>query len=327
MSALACGTAKPTEGSPDAQATSQADAQAPSVTPLSFTTVAEFDPTKGQTPESLHRLSSGEFITSMSLAAELATVAQDGTTKSYGSLGKQVKDVHFNGIAIDDQGIVYAGLTNGGPAPSDPTGVYKFPKGGGTGTLFAGGMPVPNGLAFSGTDLYVSDSYLGVIFKVTRDGKATQWSADAKLKGDATACGGSGLPFPIGANDIVVDGANLYMMVSDLGALVKIPIQGDGTAGQLAVVKQDCALRSGDGLVRDPKDGSFIIALILQDKLARVSSDGTISVIASGEPLDSPAGLLLESNTLYVANSALAEMFGVNTTRAPHTGLLKTTIH
>jgi hypothetical protein len=71
---------------------------------------------------------------------------------------------------------------------------------------------------------------------------------------------------------------------------VKIPLVAP--AGSVSIVKEDCALAGADGLVRDENDGSFIVALNAQNRIARVRADGAVTVLAEGAPLDTPASIL-----------------------------------
>jgi sugar lactone lactonase YvrE len=159
-------------------------------------------------------------------------------------------------------------------------------------------MNFANGLDFIGTDLYVADSE-GVVYKVNSGGVASVWSQDTSLAPDNTACGGA-VPLPIGANGIAHDSSNVYVTNTNHGRLVRIPIDTNGTAGTPVVLIDDCASFVGaDGLLIDPADSSFIVALNIQNKLVRVTlnpdAGPTIATIASGPPLYNPASPILDS--------------------------------
>ncbi|HZU82973.1 MAG TPA: hypothetical protein VE987_08660, partial [Polyangiaceae bacterium] len=261
-----------------------------------------FDGTKGQLPEGLWKLGdAGTPIVGLAPLATLVTVSADGGAETFGAVGEAGTAVNtFTlGITTDVAGNVYAGIgslmLDAGPAPAP--GVYKFPPGGGAGTLFSSdpGMNFPNGLTFIGSSLFVADSY-GAVYVIDAQGTASVWSSDALLAPDPTACSGS-VPLPIGANGLVHDANNVYVSNTNHGRIVKIPMSADGGAGTASVLVEDCAALAGaDGVVLDTKDGSLIVAVNVQNKIVRVSTgDGGTSVVTSGPPLDSPASVLIDS--------------------------------
>jgi hypothetical protein len=304
---------------PDGDASEEASPPTPTV-------VAEFSKAMGQLPEGLWEVSpnaedfvgtTGTPITAWAPAAAPVTVGQDGGVTSFGSLGSAAPLSSYTlGVITDAAGNVYYAVAAAAAPPNDPVpGIYKFPKGGGgTATVFSLGsdatppMNFANGLDFNGADLFVADSE-GVIYKVDPAGVASVWSNDALLAPSLTACGGK-VPLPIGANGIVHDSANVYVTNTDYGRLIKIPMNADGSAGTAAVIKEDCATLVGaDGLLIDPKDDTFIIALNILNEVVRVPMDGSsVTVLASGSPLVNPASPILDmaggKKRLLVTNPA-----------------------
>jgi len=61
-------------------------------------------------------------------------------------------------------------------------------------------------------------------------------------------------------------------------------------------------LAGADGLALD--GDSFVVALNVQDKLARVGQDGSVDIIASGGPLDFPASVVLDDGAIYATAAA-----------------------
>jgi sugar lactone lactonase YvrE len=284
------------------------DAPAPTVT-----VIARFDMSKGQLPEGLWEVSpdalefagtTGTPITAWAPAAAPVTIGADGGIASFGGLAPGAPQSTYTlGVITDATGIVYYAVAAAAMPPNDPApGIYRFPKGGGaTATVFSLGsnanppMNFANGLDFIGSDLYVADSE-GVIYKIDPGGVATVWSQDPLLAPSMSACGGR-VPLPIGANGIVHDANNIYVTNTDYGRLLKIPVDANGSAGAPTVLKEDCATLVGaDGLLIDPKDGSFIVALNVLDEIVRVAPDGSsVTVLASGSPLANPASPLLDT--------------------------------
>src|SRR5262249_55627446 len=119
---------------------------------------------------------------------------------------------------------------------------------------------------------------------------------------DPTACPDL-LPIPIGANGIVVTATDVWVTNTDHGALIRIPIDDDGAAGAATVVVSDCALAGADGMAQ-AADGSFVIALNVQDAIARVHQDGTYQTLAAGAPLDFPASVVVDGDRTFVTAAA-----------------------
>jgi sugar lactone lactonase YvrE len=112
---------------------------------------------------------------------------------------------------------------------------------------------MPNGLAFHGHDLYVTDAVKGAIWRARVGcGVATvtqPWVQDALLapgdpEADPTMIG-------LGANGIAFWGDEACVSVSDYGRVVGIPVRGTGAAGKPVVVRQDARLKTADGMAFD----------------------------------------------------------------------------
>ena len=294
----------------------------PEAFPATPVFVSKLDQSKGQLTEGLWEIApsavdgigtTGTPIVSYVVMGKIVAVAEDGGTADFGVAGDAGAQTTYTlGITTDATGSVYVGVAAGGAAPNTPApGIWKFPPGG-AGSVFSLGtavnpaMSFANGLDFVGTDLFVADSE-GVVYKIDAAGTAAVWSSDHLLAPDKTACGGV-VPLPIGANGIVHDANNVYVTNTNFGRLIRIPIAADGSAGTPVVIKEDCATLVGaDGLVIDPTDGTFIVALNIQNRVVRVTPTGTVTVLASGAPLASPASVLIDKTgnqrRLLVTNS------------------------
>jgi sugar lactone lactonase YvrE len=149
------------------------------------------------------------------------------------------------GLAFDPQGRLYVALA----AFSDSvrTAVLRVGEDGQlTPVLYLPSDAFPNGLAFSGNYLYVTDPDLGAIWRV-RVGSApvTQtvpWLQDpalAPVKG-------------LGTNGIAFRGNTLYVTQYDRGQILTSTLATDGSPGPLHVFAQDRALITADGIAFDP---------------------------------------------------------------------------
>jgi sugar lactone lactonase YvrE len=297
-------------GVPDAMAdTSDAATDSGPAVP---TVIASFDSAMGQLPEGLWEISpdavefvgtTGRPITAWVPLAAPVTIGVDGGVSSFGTLtAGAAQSTYTLGVITDASGSVYYAVAASAAPPNDPApGIYRLPAAGGTATPFSlGGAVTPNmnfanGLDFIGDNLFVADSE-GVVYKVNPAGVATVWSQDPLLAPSLSACSGT-VPLAIGANGIVHDTSNVYVTNTDYGRVIRIPINTDGSAGTAVVLKEDCAsLVGADGLVIDPKDDTFIIALNIQNKLVRMAKDGsTVTVLASGAPYASPASPIIDT--------------------------------
>lgn len=273
--------------------------------------LSKFNAATGELAEGLTVLGDSPLV-GFAPAGKVVSVGDDGGTTPYASFASPTNSYTL-GLAVSG-GAVYVAVAQTGASPSPAAGVYKVTASGATPTAYgvqatlATKPAFPNGLDFVGTDLYVTDSANGIVYKI--DGTTTIWSEwlkDSTLAGDEQDCKlGNG--FPIGANGIAHDANNFYVVNTDKGTLLKIPKSADAGASTPVVMKKDPSLCGADGLVID-KDGSFIIAVNAKDTIARVSADGTtITTIASGPPLDTPASVFIQagagSRRLLVTNAA-----------------------
>lgn len=303
------GTTDPDSGDPgDGGTDAAADAR---ITP---TQLASFQTLLGQLPEGVATLTTGGGTTTVVGFAPQGRVVQVFTDGGFGDYGTfpGATDTFTLGMAVDQAQNLYVAVASTGPAPIPAAGVYRIPAGGGTPVLFTinTGKPMSfvNGLAFKGTDLYITDS-TGTIFKADATGATTEWLTSDTLAGAVNDCNlGNG--FPIGANGIVADADNLYVTNTDKGAIHKIPITADGGAGTITQLVKDPALCGADGLVLD-KDGSFVIAGNAKNNIVRVTPAGVITVLSEGPPLLNPASVTFEgtgaARRLLITNAAFSK--------------------
>lgn len=165
---------------------------------------------------------------------------------------------------------------------------------------------VPNGLLLhpDDDDLLVSDSQ-GAIWRVRRDGEggADPW-ADDDLLNPANV----GEVLSIGANGLAAKDCNaVYVANTNFGRIVRVPVEGDGSAGEPETHVEDEGLVGADGIAFD-RAGRLIVAVNGQNKVVRVpSAEAEMAVLADEEDgLDFPADVLFGtvSQRLLVANYA-----------------------
>jgi len=275
------------------------------------TVLVEFDVTMGEVAEGLAVTADTAYVgfagTGEVVGVSLpgAQVTPFGNVPPYGP-----NEAFLLGLLLDNSDQLYAGL-----APFVPTvvgGVYRWPSTGGLAAVPFAADPAfafPNGLVFAASgNLLVSDSS-GVIHEVTPLGVVSEWLADPLLQGVADNCPNAVTPFPIGTNGIVVDGGNVYVANTNMATIVRIPVMGDGSAGTPELFAgPDCnTLGGADGLAI--RDTDLYVAVNALNSIAIVStSDGSISELYTGDPLQSPASVAFggPDGNLYVTNAAFA---------------------
>jgi sugar lactone lactonase YvrE len=160
--------------------------------------------------------------------------------------------------------------------------------------------------------MYVTDSIMGAVWLAPPDGAAEQWLQHPLLEGDESI----GFPFPIGANGIALDEANgtVYVAVLEKGAVVTIPIEDDGSAGEPAVHTEFTDAQGPvlvDGIALDAANNLYA-AQPAANTVVRVTPAGAIETVATrADALDGPASVVVASDAdgaerLYVANFSVA---------------------
>jgi hypothetical protein len=285
--------------------------------------LAAFNPATGELPEGLATQGESAYVGFAPLGEIARVDLRNGQTVRFAKLPKPVPGKGFmTGLTFGADGLLYAALVSFDP--SVQPGIYRVPASGGQAALFAKdpGMVFPNGLVFDPKGaLFVTDSAAGAIYKVSPSGTAAVWAASPLLAGDAKECGGSGNPFPIGANGIVEQEGAFYVTNTDKGLVVRIAIKPDGSAGAPAIAAgPDCkALAGADGLAVGAH-GELVIAVNRQDKLVRISKSGAVDVVAEKGALDFPASVTSDAKSIVTTNFALAN---ASTGKPAHPALLR----
>jgi len=230
------------------------------------------------------------------------------------------------GLAVDAVGNVYAVRIGG-----EGHGVSRVDRDG-QATHVPGTEQIAgdNALAFDDRgNLYITESFSfdpplkpypcggsfgrGGIWRVPRGGSAELWIRDDLLSGLCET-----LQFPFGANGIAFYHGALYVVNSELGIVVRVPVLADGAPGApeiAAVIPTDPfpgpLPRGADGIALDV-DGNFYLPLPFQSTVIRISADGqSWEVLAT--PADGvymPTSLAFgtgkgERTSLFVVNAAL----------------------
>lgn len=190
-------------------------------------------------------------------------------------------------------------------------------------TVLATGFQAPNAIAQDRhRNLFVSDSFLGAIFKVAPDGSSnTVWIQDPRLMPQP---GGSP---PFGANGVAFDRNQrfLYVATTSDSKIYRIPVQKDGSAGAMQLFASGAAidasqhtteaLHGADGIMFDVRGNLYVCAnsaqhptVGLPGELQVLSPDARLIARYDGvgnNDLDFPASLVFHERALYVTNLSL----------------------
>jgi sugar lactone lactonase YvrE len=244
---------------------------------------------------------------------QLVRIGSDGEYEVVGTVeGLQEDDVGMLGLAAHPDGSIYATVVSTNP---DANGVWRIDVDTGAVERVSGTEQIglPNGLAFTADgSMYVTDSIAGAVWRVPPVGTATQWVQHALLEGDESI----GFGIPIGANGIALDegSGTVYVAVMEQGALVAIPIEDDGSAGEPAVYTEFTNAQGPvlvDGIVLDAVDNLYV-AQPAVNTVVRVTPAGAIETVATqADGLDGPASVAVAPDAdgterLYVSNFSVA---------------------
>lgn len=294
---LACSSPTTQQPVPDA---STNDAVATSDAPVvdagtqpTLSAVANFNAQAFELAEGL-AFHEGSAYVGLAPLGKIQKIDPNGTVTPYASVPPGYNAGYTLGLAFDAQDVLYVLETKNDPdAGSQNPGIYKIPAGGGaSNTPFASDpqMVFPNGVDFDVQgNLMVTDSATGIIFKVTPAGQVSKWLQDPELSG-SPACPAP-LPFPIGANGIVVTPTEIYASNTAKGSIVKIAVNTNGMPGPVTTIVKDCQWVGLDGIARD-KDGTLLaVQNGVGGKLLRISTSGSVTVLAQNDPLDGPGSV------------------------------------
>jgi sugar lactone lactonase YvrE len=168
-----------------------------------------------------------------------------------------------------------------------------------------------NALTFDRSgNAYVSDSFNGVIWKVTHSGTVTTWSSGPLL------APGTGLTPPFGANGVEFNNEHTILYVANTAEhqIIEIPVNPDGTAGTAKILIT--GINAPDGIMVDGKDNIWICSnqedeIVVIDKtgkvIAKLGDFRGIDHNGIAQGLLFPASLAFskDKESLYLSNLTL----------------------
>ncbi len=183
-------------------------------------------------------------------------------------------------------------------------------------TTLATGFAAANAIAQDRhRDLFVSDSFLGRIYKVLPEGTSdlsrNVWIEDASLKP-------AGFP-PFGANGVAFDRNQrfLYVANTSTSSILRVPVLDDGSAGPIEKFAAGSAttgvLHGADGIMFDVQ-GNLYVCANQANEIQVLSPEAALIARHKGSganALDFPASLVFHERALYITNLSLFDR-GIN---------------
>ena len=155
-------------------------------------------------------------------------------------------------------------------------------------------------------NVYVSDSFQGIVWKTSRRGGTPTVFVDSPLLRT------TGVP-PFGANGLRFNNEETALFVANTGdrTVIKIPVSPAGKAGTPEVFANSIA--GADGLIIDGADNLWVVAnqadeIVVVDPTGRaIAKLGDFGGVAAGTPIQMlfPASLRFSGGNLFVTNLAL----------------------
>ena len=290
-------------------------------------TVALFNPSLLETPESIAIDHENNKYVSLALTGEIRRIAPDGSQSTYVMLPLGAPPLTFCGpffggvvgITFDEHDNLYASLASCDPGSR---GVWKIPRDGHPPARIAAlsMQSLPNGIVHHRDWVYVADSVFGAIWRVADTGGTPEMWAG----GPALAQIPNGLPGP---NGLKLFEGEFYISNPSQGTVVAVRVRPDGTSGE---IRTHAAGVFCDDFAFDVH-GSLYCGTDPFNTVVRIAPDGSQeTILTAADGLDGPTALLFgrknEGFDLYITNAAFP-FFQVPPPRIPSLLRLRLDVH
>jgi sugar lactone lactonase YvrE len=244
-------------------------------------TIATFDPAQSQLPEGLAIDKEENIYVGMYPTGQIWKIQPNGEQSVLATLDVGSSGGGMVGLAVDEEDDLYVCDASAEVATH---GIWKVDRNGAS-RLFAALDPngFPNAMAFDEAgNLFVTDSYLGEIWKISRSGEAKVWLKSPLLDPLSPTC-------CYGANGIEFARGDMFVANTDQGTIVRIEMEDDDRPPHAEVFVQDAALAGADGIAFDVRHNLYV-AVDTGNTLVRISPDRNIKTLATAtDGLDFPA--------------------------------------
>jgi sugar lactone lactonase YvrE len=286
----------------------------PDATPGAPSTLVAFDGDAREFTEGVAVDADGNVFASVTPQGRLVRIAAGSNeAEDFGMIeGLQQDDFGLLGLTVDSDGNVLGGVVS---KNADANGVWRFDGETGDAERLPGTEKIAfaNAVIVDGDTIYVTDTSgpggKGAVWRVPEGGDAELWAQGGLLAGT----GAFEFGFNLGANGIDVHNDTVYVGVTETAMIAAIPIEDDGSAGEVTTFADLTKAAPGDkpaavdGIDIDD-DGNVYVAAPLVHLVLKVSSDGEdVSTVADADDnLDGPASVAIGEDALYVANFSAA---------------------
>jgi len=271
--------------------------------------IAHLDFSRGQTPEDLALEPDGSADVTFAEAAQVARVSPDGQVRILAQLPEPtggaacpVLGPFFGvaaltvGIVRDHAGSLYVALCTGTPGLQ---GIWRISPAGSArriAALPAGGIPNDMALDDRHGFLYVADSLLSTVWRVSiAHGTVAAWAAGAQL----APAGG------LGANGLQLHDGAVWVSNNQLGTLLRIPVQRDGSAGPIDTVATDLPGIDNFTFTGPGANAPILAAINRFSTVVLIRHDGSEqTVLTAADGLSNPSAIAVRGGTVYVLSSA-----------------------
>ena len=273
------------------------------------------DPAQGQLPESITADAKGNIY--LSMGTTVGRITPGGQLSTFAALPVD-PSAFTTGLKFGPDGYLYAGTANF-PGSPDSAYIWRISPSGAKVQKYADldGNGFPNDLAFDEDgNLYVTDPFLGLIWKIDEDGNEDVWLADPLFEPSPTPGGYLGVA-AFGVDGIAFDEDEDYLYVGNLdyGRILRIELDGC-EPGDVEVFYENLGLIGGvDGLAFDDKENLYL-AVHGQDRIVALDKKAKPKIVAEGGPLQQPSSLVFGTTkatrkTLFISNFSILAALGI----------------